>query len=116
MAALPVDDDATPAPRGPQVGGLYPLPDLPQKEIKRRRRIDETWKAYRGEWGAGPLKVQPGDPDDNVKPNVCQPIVDVGVNFLFGEVVKIEVSNEKDDKDAAADAGDSSEGGEAQTL
>jgi len=116
MVALPVqDDDAEqpPAPRGPQVGQLVPLPDLPQKEIKRRRRIDETWKAYRGEWGAGPLKVQPGDPDDNVKPNVCQPIVDVGVNFLFGEVVKIEVSN---DTDTNADAGDSSEGGEAQTL
>ncbi|HKW21516.1 MAG TPA: phage portal protein [Ktedonobacterales bacterium] len=101
MAALPVEPDEAPDAlqdntRGPKPGDKVALPDLPQKELKRRRRIDDTWKAYRGEWGAGPLKVQPGDPDDNVKPNNCQPIVDVGVNFLFGEPLKIEVSNTTD--------------------
>jgi hypothetical protein len=111
MAALPVaaadaygqpdTNDMSAPEKGPQVGKSYALPELPQQELKRRKRIGDARKAYEGDWGAGPLKVKPGDPDKNVRPNMCQPIVDVGVNFLFGEVVKIEIANDTDSETGA---------------
>ncbi|HET8906536.1 MAG TPA: phage portal protein [Ktedonobacterales bacterium] len=94
------DDDAAstagPKATGPQPGQMVSLPDLPQHEVKRRKRIAEACKAYEGDWGAGPLKIKKDGEDENVRPNMVQPIVDVGVNFLFGETLKIELANDTD--------------------
>jgi hypothetical protein len=53
----------------------------------------EAWKAYRGQFPK-PLKISPAQPDDNVISNRCAPIVDKGVSFLFGQVLKIEATDE----------------------
>jgi len=67
----------------------------PQYEISdadraRLERIASAWKAYEGNLEA-PLKKMAGEPDDNVMSNRCQPIVDRGVDFLFGKEIEISV-------------------------
>jgi len=86
----------------PQVGATVVLPPLSSDERAKRQRIADAWKAYKGDWGAGPLRVMPGDPDDNVRPNRCMPIVDAGASFLFGESLKIEISDDTDGQTGAA--------------
>jgi hypothetical protein len=81
---------------------------MPEDARKIRAQITDAWKAYRGDWhGKMPLKVERGDPDDNVLVNRCAPIVDKCVSFLFGEAPKIEVKapdGKKDGPKAAQDA------------
>src|SRR5260221_56996 len=67
----------------------------PQYEISdadraRLERIGAAWKAYEGNLEA-PLKKMDREPDDNVMSNRCQPIVDRGVDFLFGKEIEISV-------------------------
>lgn len=67
----------------------------PQYEItdadrKRQQRIADAWKAYDGELDP-PLKPMEGQPDDNTMSNRCQPIVDRGDEFLFGDELQISV-------------------------
>jgi hypothetical protein len=69
-----------------------------QEDTKRRQAMTEAWKAYRGQL-QDPLKIDRGQPNDNVKANRCCPIVDKGVSFLFGQVLKIE-GDDQDDLDA----------------
>jgi hypothetical protein len=69
----------------------------PQYEITdtdkaRQQVIANAWKGYHGELDP-PLQRMPGQPDDNVMSNRCQPIVDRGVDFLFGKPVGITVEN-----------------------
>ena len=61
---------------------------IPQADLQRKQEMREAWKAYRGEF-ADPLLVEKNQPNDNVKPNRCAPIVDKGVSFLFGPVLKV---------------------------
>jgi hypothetical protein len=68
---------------------------MPQYEITdddraRQKRIADSWKAYNGEL-APPLKKMDDQPDDNVLSNRCQPIIDRGVDFLFGKEIEISV-------------------------
>lgn len=65
----------------------------PHADDERREHMKQAWKAYRGKFQK-PLKVKPNQPDDNVISNRCAPIVDKGVSFLFGQVLKIEATNE----------------------
>lgn len=44
----------------------------------------------------GQLKVRAGEPDDNIYINYAEIIVDKGVEFLFGESLKISVGDEED--------------------
>ncbi len=92
------------------------LPEMPIDARKIRTHIERAWKAYRGDWtGHMPLKVERGDPDDNVLVNRCAPIVDKGVSFLFGDAPKIEVKDKTGKKDgpkAAQDALDAALGDE----
>ncbi len=74
-----------------QTSGNDPFATLARKS--RQQAMQETWKAYRGDW-PDPLKVKPGQPSDLVKTNRCKPIVDKGVAFLFGQDVTIEVVND----------------------
>lgn len=62
---------------------------MPQADEKRKRQMRDAWKSYRGEFQQ-PLKVAADQPDDNVLANRCAPIVDKGVSFLFGQVLKVE--------------------------
>lgn len=68
---------------------------MPQVDSDRKRMMRDAWVAYKGELQK-PLKVEKDQPDDNVLANRCAPIVDKGVSFLFGQVVKIEAEDEKD--------------------
>src|SRR5690242_20047053 len=75
--------------------GLAPAKTGPQYEItdadkKRQERIAAAWRAYNGELEP-PLQKMQGQPDDNVLSNRCQPIVDRGVDFLFGKEIEISV-------------------------
>jgi hypothetical protein len=92
------------------------LPEMPPDARKIRQHIERAWKAYRGDWkDQMPLKVERGDPDDNVLVNRCAPIVDKGVSFLFGEAPKIEVKDKTGKRDgpkAAQDALDAALGDE----
>src|SRR5450631_353396 len=65
---------------------------IPQADVERKRELREAWKAYRGKFPR-PLKVKK-DQDPNVISNRCAPIVDKGVSFLFGQVVKIVATDE----------------------
>lgn len=57
---------------------------------KRQKAIAEAWQAYDGDLEP-PLKRMPGEPDDNVMSNRMAPIVDAGVDFLFGKEIEISV-------------------------
>ncbi len=52
--------------------------------------IAAAWEAYNGLLPP-PLKKMPDGTDPNVMSNRCQPIVDRGVDFLFGKEVEISV-------------------------
>lgn len=71
---------------------------VPHEDAQRKRGIEEAWKAYKGEFQP-PLKVEKGETDDNFLSNRCAPIVNKGVSFLFGEVIKIEASDETSEPD-----------------
>ncbi len=69
---------------------------VPQEDIERKKAMDDAEKAFKGKL-PDPLKVEKDQPNDNVKSNRCAPIVNKGVSFLFGQVVKIEVDKSDDD-------------------
>lgn len=69
----------------------------PQADADRKNRQHEAWKSYRGEFQRA-LNVSANQPDDNVLTNRCAPIVDKGVSFLFGKVLKIECTDGGDDE------------------
>jgi hypothetical protein len=68
---------------------------------ERARQMDEAWRAYNGDFPR-PLKVRPGQTDDNVISNRCAPIVDKGVAFLFGQEIHINVDQHADNAAQAA--------------
>lgn len=62
------------------------------EQRRRQQQMQDAWAAYRGEF-LPPLKPEVNQPDDNVLVNRCAPVVDKGVSFLFGKVVKIELQD-----------------------
>lgn len=77
-----------------------PLYEITAVDRKRQKQIRQAWQAYDGELER-PLQPMEGQPDDNVMSNRCQPIVDRGIDFLFGKELEIAVG-----KDAPAEAQD----------
>ena len=67
-------------------------------DLKRQRRIHRAWNIYRGN-APKPLRVLPGEPDDNVLLNLAGLIVDTGVDALFGQDIHIEVGVSDDGVD-----------------
>ncbi len=67
-----------------------PTYEITHEDKKRIERIANAWRAYDGELDP-PLKKMPDGTDPNVLTNRCQPIVDAGVNFLFGQELEISV-------------------------
>ncbi len=80
-----------PLPTQPQQNIMQTLAQapIPQADQDRKREMRDAWKSYRGEL-PDPLTVKPNQPNDNVKTNRCAPIVNKGVSFLFGPVLKME--------------------------
>lgn len=62
-------------------------------EQARAEEIATRWDRYRGDY-PDTLKIESGDPDDNVKLNVTGTVVDAGVDFLFGEDLTFEIEGE----------------------
>jgi hypothetical protein len=62
-------------------------------EMMRLSRIQHAWAAYNGDV-ADSFKIKPGKPNDNVKPNFAEIIVDKGVGFLFGDELTFEVEGQ----------------------
>jgi Phage portal protein, SPP1 Gp6-like len=64
----------------------------------RKKCMLDAWEAYKGKFKP-PLKVEKDETDDNILSNRCAPIVDKGVSFLYGEVIKIEATDETNEPD-----------------
>lgn len=73
-----------------QTQQAQPTYEITDEDKKRIQRIADAWKAYNGELDP-PLKKMPDGTDPNVLTNRCQPIVDAGVNFLFGQELEISI-------------------------
>lgn len=69
------------------------MQDASAAEVARLGRIAAAWAAYYGDM-ARPLKVVPGQPDDNVILNFARLIVDKGASFLFGDDLDFETEDE----------------------
>ncbi|HET8908809.1 MAG TPA: hypothetical protein VFN11_17775, partial [Ktedonobacterales bacterium] len=61
-----------------------------QQRKTRKRIMEAAYKAYAGQMDE-PLKVKPGDLNDNAIIGLMRPIVETGVSFLFGKAVTFEV-------------------------
>jgi hypothetical protein len=71
------------------------LEDLAATETSTRRStIDKAWAYYEGNH-ARPLKVRPGQADDNVIINMAKRVVNQTVFLLFGKVPKIALPEQK---------------------
>jgi len=66
------------------------------EETARLMRIASAWAAYQGQLPAS-LKTVPGQINDNVNLNFARPIVDAGVDFLFGDDVGFEIQDDMSD-------------------
>lgn len=63
------------------------------EERARLERYSKAWDAYFGNM-PDPLKVKPGQANDNVKVNYARLIVDVGASDLFGEEPQFDLDPE----------------------
>lgn len=64
---------------------------------ERRRAIDAAWDYYEGRQKR-PLKVRPGQADDNVIMNVSRKVIEQAVALLFGQMPEFEVGSEEDEE------------------
>ncbi len=65
-----------------------PVYEISDQDKKRVQQIADTWKAVDGLLDP-PLKKMPEGTDPNVMSNRCEPIVERGIDFLFGQPVGI---------------------------
>src|SRR6184192_1452073 len=102
-----------PAQTTQQAEQAQPTYEITQEDKKRIQRIRDAWQAYNGELEP-PLKKMPDGTDPNVLTNRCQPIVDAGVNFLFGQ--ELEISVEENTSQEAQDFLDDAWGRKEQRI
>lgn len=70
------------------------LDELGDKERRERKeRIDRYWAYYHGDHHA-PLKVEPGEPDDNVIINLCGQAIDKAVAFFAPKPPQFQLPGE----------------------
>lgn len=74
---------------GAQQQGM-PTYEITGDDKKRQEKIEQAWKAYKGDLDK-PLQKMPGQPDDNVLSNRIKPVVRMGIGFLFGKEIEISV-------------------------
>lgn len=70
------------------------------ERVERLKMIDEAWRYYEGRHQA-PLKVEPGEKDDNIILNLCQRVIDKTVEFM-GVPAKIELPDKDDNSDTVS--------------
>lgn len=78
--------------------GAVQYPEQPEEveqilgsELQERAElIGRLWRYYRGEHRK-PLKVRPGQPDDNIILNLARHVVDQSVSLLFGDPPEIQL-------------------------
>src|SRR5438132_7011979 len=80
-------------PASPNTAQMQPQYKITEQDKKRVQKIAEAWKAYDGELDP-PLKKTEEGIDPNVMSNQCQPIVEAGVNFLFGDELEISLGTD----------------------
>ncbi len=92
----------TPTLAAPQLAQVQaqPVYTITEDDKARQKVIAEAWKAYDGDFEPH-LEKTPEGIDPNVVINQISPIVDTGVDFLFGQ--EIEISVEKGAPQAAQD-------------
>lgn len=73
-------------------------------EQKRREMIQAAVRYYDGKH-VKPLKIDQGEPDDNVIVNLCRTLVDDSVSSLFGDPSTGKMTFETDETDMSGDAG-----------
>lgn len=81
------------------------LVDLSESERKERAdTVAAAWRYYDGDMRK-PLKVKPGQPDDNVLINLVAKMVDQAVELLFGDMpaFALDDENERSPAEAALD-------------
>ncbi len=102
------------------MGGMLPLPtgtlyqvqhkywpddDVSGAHLSDQQRMQRQDAAYHGRFPS-PLKRSSAnaanEPDHNVIDNRCEPIVATGVDFLYGDDVSFEVTNDDGSEDEAA--------------
>jgi hypothetical protein len=72
--------------------------EMPSQDRQRKQEQEYAFRAYKGKL-PDPLKVDKDQPNDNIKSNRCEPIVNKGASALFGDVLKIEASDETTKED-----------------
>src|SRR6266567_4676781 len=92
----------TPTLTAPQLAQVQAQPQyvISDEDKARMKAIEAAWKAYDGDFEPH-LEKTPEGIDPNVVINQISPIVDTGVDFLFGQ--EIEISVEKGAPQAAQD-------------
>ena len=69
---------------------MQPVYEITDADKERQQKIAEAWQAYDGEFKPQ-LQKTPEGVDPNVINNQCSPIVDTGIDFLFGQEMEISV-------------------------
>src|SRR5579859_3977944 len=67
-----------------------PVYEITDADRTRQKLIADTWKAYHGLLDP-PLQKMPDGTDPNVLSNRCMPVVNAGIDFLFGKEIEISV-------------------------
>jgi hypothetical protein len=80
-------------PAHPQQSQLQPAYEITEDDKKRQKLIRGAWIAYNGEL-VPPVKKMPDGTDPNVMSNRCGPIVERGVDFLFGKEIEITIAED----------------------
>ena len=83
-----------------QTNAVQPQYEMTTEDKTRIKLIADNWQAINGDL-APPLQKMPNGTDPNVCPNRCGPIVDRGVDALFGKPLGIMIG--EDDPSAAQD-------------
>lgn len=83
------------APSSPSTMDLHLAELAAAEEMARARTFKKAWDYYYGKH-AKPLKVRPGQTDDNVVVNYTRKIVNAGVSFLFGKDLNFELDETTD--------------------
>jgi hypothetical protein len=92
-----------PLPTGTLYQMQHPWPgEEDYSSVNDAERMQRQDNAYHGKF-TRPLKgTDPHEPDHNVIDNRCEPIVSTGVDFLLGDDVGFDVSNDDDTPDEEA--------------
>lgn len=73
-----------------QTNAVQPAYELTEADKARQKQIADNWQAIEGDL-TPPLQKMPNGTDPNVCPNRCGPIVDRGVDALFGKPLGIMI-------------------------